>query len=56
MSAIREDAAADPWRVIADLRRELEERTAERDAHATECDEALARETAMAEVLGVINS
>src|SRR5207253_5033178 len=42
MSAIREDPAADPWLVIADLRRER--------------DEALAREAAMAEVMQVINS
>src|SRR6266446_8788775 len=42
MSAIREDPAADPWRIVAELRRER--------------DEALARETAMAEVLQVINS
>ena len=44
-----EDKAPDPSQVIADLRRELASRTAERD-------EALARETATAEVLGVINS
>src|SRR5437773_7562769 len=42
MSAIREDPAADPWRIVAELRRER--------------DEALAREAAMAEVLQVINS
>jgi adenylate cyclase len=39
----------DPSQIIADLRRQLAERTAERD-------EGLARETAMADVLGVINS
>src|SRR5947207_12021552 len=42
MSAIREDTAADPWQIVAELRRER--------------DEALAREAAMAEVLGVINA
>src|SRR5438552_16092700 len=42
MSAIREDTAADPWQIGAELRRER--------------DEALAREAAMAEVLGVINA
>ena len=42
MSAIREDAATDPWAIVADLRRER--------------DEALAREVAMAEVMQVINS
>src|SRR6266446_1011753 len=41
MSAIREDPAADPWTIVAELRRER--------------DEALAREAAMAEVLKVIN-
>ena len=42
MSAVREDPVADPWALVADLR--------------CERDEALARETAMAEVLSVINS
>ena len=41
MSAIREDSAADPWAIVADLRRER--------------DEALAREAAMAEILQIIN-
>jgi GAF domain-containing protein len=54
---------ADPQYIIADLRRELEESRAERDKaqcklneRTTERDEALIRETAMAEVLQVINS
>jgi len=42
MSAIRDDPVADPWLIVAELRRER--------------DEALAREAAMAEVLQVINS
>ena len=48
---------------IADLRREVAQRTAERDKLIAELDEACrrfdeaqARETATAEVLGVINS
>ncbi|MBV8937066.1 MAG: GAF domain-containing protein, partial [Alphaproteobacteria bacterium] len=42
-------AAVDPRQTIAALRRELEERTAERD-------EALAQQAATAEVLGVLNA
>ena len=44
-----DDTQIDPRQTVAELRREL-------DARTTERDEALARETAMAEVLGVINS
>ncbi len=47
-SGAPDDGAADPCKIIADLRRELEARTAERD-------QALAREAAVAEVLQVIN-
>jgi len=55
MSAEREDPATDPWLIVADLRRQLAERTAERDTSAAERDQALAREAATAEVLQVIN-
>jgi hypothetical protein len=49
MSATPDSTLADPERLIADLQRQLAERTAERDA-------ALERETATAEVLQVINA
>src|SRR5215218_2356888 len=49
MSAAPDSTLADPQQIIADLRRQLAERTAERD-------EALQRETATAEVLQVINA
>ena len=49
MSPKPDSTLADPQHVIAELTRELARRTAERD-------EALARETATAEVLQVINS
>jgi hypothetical protein len=44
-----DDTVANPAQVIANLQRQLDERTAERD-------EALAQQTATAEVLQVINS
>jgi hypothetical protein len=44
-----DDTAADPRQIIAELQRQLAERTAERD-------EGDAQRAAMAEVLGVINS
>src|SRR5678809_882542 len=57
MSAIPDSTLADPKdHLIADLQRQLAERTAERDGALAERDEALARETATAEVLQVINS
>jgi hypothetical protein len=56
MSAVHEHPAGDPLLIVAELRRQLAERTAERDANAAERDQALARETATAEVLQVINS
>jgi len=47
---------ADLQRELANLRRTLDERTQERDEALHQRDEALQRETATAEVLGVINS
>ena len=49
MNATPDNRSADPEQLIADLRRQLAERAAERD-------EGLQRETAIAEVLQVINS
>src|SRR5882672_402546 len=63
MSPTLDSTLADPQQIIVDLQRELAERTAERDEarrrldeRTSERDEALHRETATAEVLGVINS
>ena len=63
MSPTLEGMLADPTQIIADLQRELAARTAERDEarrrldeREVERDEAQHRETATAEVLGVINS
>ena len=47
---------ANPEQLIADLQRQLAEREAELAECKAERDEALQRETATAEVLGVINS
>src|SRR5215468_167346 len=63
MSATPDSTLANPEQRIADLERQLAERQAERDEAqrnlneaTTERDEALARETATAEVVQVINS
>jgi two-component system NtrC family sensor kinase len=63
VSTTPDSALADPQQIIADLQRELAERTAERDEasrrldeRTAERDEALQREIAAAEVLQVINS
>ena len=49
MAPTRDSTLADPQQVIAELQRQLGERTAERD-------EAIKQQTATAEVLQVINS
>jgi hypothetical protein len=63
MSAMPDSTLANPEQLIADLQRQLGEREAElaeaqrnMNETMTERDEALAREAATAEVLGVINS
>ena len=50
------DNRADPLQIVADLRRQLDQRTAEVEALTAERDEAVAQQTATAEVLQVINS
>ena len=56
MSAMPDSTLANPEQHIADLKRQLAVREAELAACKAERDEALQRETATAEVLGVINS
>src|SRR5215469_8023832 len=56
MSRATESAFADPRQVIANLQRQLDERTAERDALRRELADSREQHTATAEVLQVINS
>ena len=56
MSAPPDSTLANPEQRIADLERQLAERDAALAERAAERDEALAREVAVAEVLGVINA
>jgi adenylate cyclase len=56
MKSTRDNAAACPQQLIADLQRELGRAQRELTESRAERDEGLAREAALAEVLGVINS
>jgi adenylate cyclase len=63
MSLTRDSTLADPQQIIAELRRQLTEAHAERDEvqrtlvqRTAERDEALAQQTATAEVLSIINA
>jgi len=56
MSDALDDARADPGRIIADLRRQLAIRTAERDQAWAERDATAEQQTATADVLQAINS
>jgi two-component system, NtrC family, sensor kinase len=56
MTVMPNDDLADPWQIIAEFQRRLDECTAERDALRRELADAEDRQTATAEVLQVINS
>src|SRR6516164_9281854 len=56
MSDALDDARADPGRIIADLRRQLAIRTAERDQAWAERDATAEQQTATADVLQAINA
>jgi two-component system, NtrC family, sensor kinase len=56
MSRATESALADPQQVIANLQRQLDERTAERDSLRRELADSREQQTATAEVLQVVNS
>src|SRR5215467_12102882 len=56
MSPPRDSTLSNPERIIADLQRELAECRVELDKRTAERDEALAQQTATADVLQVINS
>jgi GAF domain-containing protein len=56
MSRSPDTRSADPQQMIADLQRQLDERTAERDALRRQLADSIEQQTATVEVLGIINS